>query len=67
MNTCKFVDYLDFDLQFGLMSSFTTSQSYEICRGVYISSSFHPIIRSFVRQSARPFVNFTSKFCNKPF
>ena len=47
--------------------SFTTPRLYEICREVHISSLFRPIIRSFVRQSDRPFVNFTSKFCDKPF
>ena len=66
MSTCYFVDYLDFDLHLDQYQIYHTP-IIRICRGVYISSSFLPIIRSFVRQSARPFVNFTSKFCNKPF
>ena len=66
MNTCNIVNYLDFDCYWTNIS-FTTPQSYKICRGVYNFSSFRPIIRSFVRQCARPFVNFTSKFVINPF
>ena len=65
MNTYNFVDYL---LSFIWTNiSFTTPPSYEVCHRVYISSLFCPFIRSFVRLSARPFVNLTSKFCNKTF
>ena len=57
MNTSNFMDYLDFDLHWTTGNiSFTTPHSYEIYRGVYISSSFRPIFRSFVRPSVRPSV-----------
>ena len=66
MNICNFVDILDFYLHLDLYL-LITSQSYERCRGLYISSSFRPIIRPSISPPVRPFVNFTSRYVINPF
>ena len=65
MDTCIFVDYLDLSYIWTNIS-ITTPQSYEIW-GVYffVIPSVYPFVRSSV-SPPRPFMEFTSKFYNKP-
>ena len=62
MNTCNFVDYLDFHLHLNKYQLYHTSVIRNMSWGVYFFVI--PSDCSFVRLSARPFVNFTSKVFN---
>ena len=66
MNTCNFMDYLDFDLHLDLYQLHHTSVIRNMSWGVHFFI-IPPDYSFVVHQAARPFVNFTPKFCNKAF